>query len=159
MNLMDAMIRDTREKMRDEAGALEAVSARLKEICLAIPAPGLEELHAMETGEIPLSLEALWISMLAEHSFLTDGSVDELVSAACRAETSTRPDWFCGRLPAAKMIAHLRGALRGRTLPENFRPEPANAETERLLKGQFYVSRTGVALVSDLLVKGYTWGG
>lgn len=159
MSLTDYRIRRTRERIHEEASLLEAVSARLGELHLAIPAPNLEELHAMEKGEAPLSLEAIWISMLSEQAFLTAESASELISAARTSRPTARRDWRRRMRPDAKIIAHLRGGLRGRTLPEDFRPALAALDSAPLLSGQSYMSRAGVALVADLLVNGYQWGG
>jgi hypothetical protein len=157
--LTDYRIRKARERMREEARILEAVSMRLEALHTAIPAPDFEELCSMEAGEEPLSLEAIWISMLSEQAFLTSESASELIFAASTSRESARRDWFPGLRPDAKVIAHLRGGLRGQTLPEGFRPEFAELEAARLLKGQSHRSTVGVALVTDLLVKGYRWGG
>jgi len=104
-----------RELLREEAGVLDATSARLKDLCLSIPAPDLEELRALEAGEDPLSIEAVWISLLSEHSFLADESAQALRFVADLNRAHLKEDWWSGFRPDAKLIAHLRSGLRGRT--------------------------------------------
>ena len=145
--------------LREEAGVLDAASARLKDLCLSIPAPDLEELRALEAGEVPLSTEAVWISLLSEHSWLADESAEALRAMADLNRAYLKEDWFSGLRPDAKLIAHLRSGLRGRTLPEDFRPDHANLDTYVLLRGQNYISAVGAGMVTDLLLKGYRWGG
>ena len=145
--------------LREEAGVLDAASARLKDLCLSIPAPDLEELRALEKGEVPLSIEAVWISLLFEHSLLADESAKALRFRADLNRADLKEDWWSGFRPDAKLIAHLRSGLRGRTLPEDFRPEHANLDPYVLLRGQNYISVIGAGMVTDLLLKGYRWGG
>jgi hypothetical protein len=61
--------------------------------------------------------------------------------------------------PYAKDIAMLRSGLLGRTLPEDFLAKFKEVNPRDLLRGEAYISTVGVALVPDLLVKGYRWGG
>lgn len=92
------------------------------------PAPSLDELRALEAGEIPMPLEAHWISILSEQAHWLSDAAEELIYEG-EEQTRSRLNlfWYPGRLPGAKRIAHLRGALRGRTLPENFRPPDPGA--------------------------------
>lgn len=159
MSLTDYMIRKLRGRMREEAMILEAVSDRLGELHRAIPAPDLEELHAMETGAIPVSLAAFWISVLSEHENITSESSSNLFYGASASRASMTPRHDRRRRPYAKVIAHLRSGLLGRTLPEDFRPEFADDNIANLLRGQSYSSSVGVGMVRDLLAQGYTWGG
>jgi hypothetical protein len=148
-----------RERLREEAGVLDGASKRLKDLCLSIPAPDLEALRALEAGDIPLSIEALWISLLYEHSWLADESAEALRVGADVNRACLRDEWWSGWRPDAKLIAHLRSGLRGRTLPVNFRPEHAERDPHLLLRGQRYISMVGAGVVTDLLLKGYRWGG
>jgi hypothetical protein len=148
-----------RERLREEAGVLDAASVRLKDLCLSIPAPDLGELRELEAGEVPLSIEAVWISLLYEHSWLADESAEALRVEADVNRACLKDEWWSGWRPDAKLIAHLRSGLRGRTLPQDFRPEHAERDARLLLQGQRYVSMVGAGMVTDLLVKGYRWGG
>lgn len=148
-----------RERLREEAEILDAASVRLKDLCLSVPALDVEELRALEEGEAPLSIEAVLISLLYEHSWLADESAETLRIGADVNRVSLKDEWWSGWRPDAKLIAHLRSGLRGRTLPQNFRPERAALDSYLLLVGQRYISRVGAGMVTDLLLKGYRWGG
>lgn len=50
MALTKYRLAQLRERLREEAGVLDAASVRLKDLCLSIPAPDLEELRAPEAG-------------------------------------------------------------------------------------------------------------
>ena len=158
MNLTKYKHSKIRERMREEAEILEAVSRRLKDLFESIPAPDLEELHALGTGEAPLSIEAALISVLYEHFIAIDESAVALRDGVSLNRESLKDGWWTGRQPDAKVIAHLRGGLRGRTLPQDFRPEHAELDPSLLLFGQ-RIPVMGAGMVTDLLLRGYRWGG
>lgn len=149
--------RKLRERMRQESEIIGRDALRLQELAASIPAPDLDELRALEKGEVPLSLEAVWISVLFESSFWLTEASETLEGESERSRGLLTRSWYPGMRPAAKSIAHLRGGLRGRTLPENFLPQPRNVPLSLLLLGQNYTSRAGAALVTDLLIQGYKW--
>ena len=157
MNLTRYQLSKLRERLRKESENLEAASRRLKDLCMSIPAPDLEELRALEAGEIPLSIEATLISSLYEHYMVVDESAVSLSFAARVNRPFLSGGWWSGRRPDAKVIAHLRSGLRGRTLPEDFRPEHGELDPYLLLIGQRYLSRMGAGMVTDLLLRGYRW--
>lgn len=158
MHLTRYKLSKIRERLRKEAEILEAVSRRLKDLCGTVPAPDLEELRALEAGDVPLSIEAMLISILSEQYLV----VDESAEALSFGSTVNRPylvdGWRSGRRPDAKVIAHLRSGLRGRTLPQDFRPEHAELDPSLLLFGQ-RIPVMGAGMVTDLLLRGYRWGG
>lgn len=159
MSLTKYKLSVVRERLRKDAEILEAVSKRLKDLCESIPAPGLEELHAIEAGDAPLSIEAALIGSLYEHHIIADESAVALRDAGGLTRQDLSDGWWTGRRPDANVIAHLRSGLRGRTLPKDFRPQPVDIDPYILLAGQKYLSRVGAGMVTDLLLKGYRWGG
>ena len=158
MNLSRYKLSKIRERLNKEAEILKAVSRRLKDLYGMVPAPNLEELHALEAGDAPFSIEAMLISILSEQYLVVDESAEALDFGACVNRPYLRDGWWSGRRPDAKVIAHLRSGLRGRTLPQDFRPEHAQLDTSLLLFGQ-RIPVMGAGMVTDLLLRGYRWGG
>lgn len=151
-------IRKLRKQFLAEAVLLDAVSERHLEIVASLPAPSVDELRALEAGEVPMPLEAHWISVLSEQALLLSDAAGALIYEG-EEQTRSRLNlfWYPGRHPSAKRIAHLRRALRGRTLPENFKPPDPGVPVLRLLYGQDGILPAGTGLVTDLLLKGYQW--
>lgn len=158
MNLSRYKLSKIRERLHKEAEILEAVSRRLEDLCGMVPAPDLEELRALEAGDVPLSIEAMLISILSEQYLVVDESAVALRSGASVNRPGLSDGWWTGRQPDAKVIAHLRSGLRGRTLLEDFRPEHAELDPSLLLFGQ-RIPVMGAGMVADLLLRGYRWGG
>ena len=150
--------RKLRQRMLQESEIIGRDALRLRDLAESIPTPTVEELRALEKGEVPLSLEAVWISVLAEHAFWLTEASERLEGEAGRNRGDMNRSWYRGLRPPAKLIAHLRGSLRGRTLPEGFLPQPQPISPSILLLGQD-VSLPGLSLVTDLLMQGYKWEG
>lgn len=150
-------VQKLRKRMREEAALLDAAAARQRELAASIPAPGLDELRVLEAGEVPMPLEAHWLSVLSEQALGLSGAAAALEAEAGRSRSFLNLFWYPGRHPPAKRIAHLRHGLRGRTLPEGFLPPSQNVPLSLLLFGQDGVSPAGADLVADLLLRGYGW--
>lgn len=150
-------IRKLRKQFLAEAALLDAVSERHLELVASLPAPSRDELRAWEKGEVPMPLEAHWISVLSEQALWLSGAAEVLDAEARRTRNFLNLFWYPGRSPSARRIAHLRNGLRGRTLPEEIRPQPQDIPMCLLLFGQDGVSPAGAELVTDLLVQGYRW--
>jgi hypothetical protein len=151
-------LRKLRKQFLAEAALLDAVSERHLELVASLPAPSLDELRELEAGEVPMPLEAYWISVLSEQALLLSDAAGVLIYEG-EEQTRSRLNlfWYRGRLPSAKRIAHLRGALQGRTLPKNFKLPDPGVPAWCLLYGQDGILPAGTGLVTDLLLKGYKW--
>lgn len=146
-----------RQRMREEAVLWNAAATRHRDLAASLPAPSLDELRALEKGEVPMPLEAHWSSVLSEQALWLSGAAAALEAEAGRTRGFLNLFWYPGRHPSARRIAHLRGSLRGRTLPEDFLPPCQSLPLSLLLFGQDGVSPAGAELVTDLLIQGYRW--
>lgn len=150
-------LRKLRQRMREEAAFLNAAATRQRDLVASLPVPTLEELRMLEAGEIPMPLEAHWISVLSEQAFGSSNAAAALEAEAERTRSFLNLFWYPGRYPSARRIAYLRSSLRGRTLPEDFQPPCQGLPLPLLLFGQDGVSPAGAELVTDLLIQGYRW--
>lgn len=62
-----------RQRMREETVLWNAAATRQRDLAASLPAPSLDELRALEKGEVPMPLEAHWISVLSEPALLRCG--------------------------------------------------------------------------------------